>query len=133
MNDRPIKNVETLAILMIFACGPLSLIVHALYYYFTRPENIFASDLLLYYTIAQSLINSFVFDVVVYVLYRRFQTINELIDQLDQLFGALWIALKIRRIRELHTGESFQILSFVNESKELMSFNRFFMNSISIL
>ncbi|EGI62313.1 PREDICTED: uncharacterized protein LOC105149154 [Acromyrmex echinatior] len=104
MNDRPIKNVETLAILMIFACGPLSLIVHALYYYFTRPENIFASDLLLYYTIAQSLINSFVFDVVVYVLYRRFQTINELIDQLDQLFGAPWIALKIRRIRELYTG-----------------------------
>lgn len=117
MNDRPIKNVEALAILTIFACGPLSLIVHALYYYFTHPENIFASDLLLYYTIAQSLINSFVFDVVVYVLYRRFQAINELIDQLDQLFGAPWIALKIRRIRELHTGESFQILSFVNKSK----------------
>ncbi|KAL6263170.1 hypothetical protein P5V15_005972 [Pogonomyrmex californicus] len=104
MNDRPVKNMEALAILITFACGPLSLIIHALYYYFTRPEDIFASDLLLYYTIAQSLINSFIFDVVVYVLYHRFQTINELISQLDELFGAPWIALKIRRIRELHTG-----------------------------
>ncbi|XP_011700479.1 PREDICTED: uncharacterized protein LOC105457488 [Wasmannia auropunctata] len=104
VNDRPVKTVETLAILATLACGPLSLIVHALYYYFTRPEDIFASDLLLYYTIAQSLINSFVFDVVVYVLYHRFQTINELLGQLDELFGAPWIALKIRRIRELHTG-----------------------------
>ncbi|XP_071572919.1 uncharacterized protein [Temnothorax nylanderi] len=104
MSDRPIKNVQALAILATFACGPLSLIVHALYYYFIRPEDIFASDLLLYYTIAQSLINSFVFDVVVYVLYHRFQTINELIGQLDERFGAPWIALKIRRIRELHTG-----------------------------
>jgi len=113
MNDRPVKNIEALAILATFTCGPLFLIVHALYYYFTYPEDIFASDLLLYYTIAQSLINSFVFDVIVYVLYHRFQTINELIDQLDELFGAPWIALKIRRIRELHTGKFLQILSFV--------------------
>ncbi|KAL0109332.1 hypothetical protein PUN28_014426 [Cardiocondyla obscurior] len=104
MSDRPVKNVEALAILATLACGPFSLIVHALYYYFTHPEDIFASDLLLYYTIAQSLINSFVFDIVVYVLHHRFQTINELISQLDELFGAPWIALKIRRIRELHTG-----------------------------
>jgi len=113
MNDRPVKNIEALAILATLTCGPLFLIVHALYYYFTYPEDIFASDLLLYYTIAQSLINSFVFDVIVYVLYHRFQTINELIGQLDELFGAPWIAFKIRRIRELHTGKFLQILFFV--------------------
>lgn len=105
MNDRPVKTMETLAILATFTCGPLFLITHALYYYFIRPADIFASDLLLYYTIAQSLINSFVFDIVVYVLYHRFRTINELIGQLDELFGAPRIALKIRRIRELHTSK----------------------------
>jgi len=112
MNDRPVKQVQVLAILAMLACGPLSLIVHALYYYFTLPEDIFASDLLLYYTIAQSLINSFVFDVTVYVLYHRFQTLNELIGQLDERLGAPWIALKIRRIRELHTGECVQMFHF---------------------
>lgn len=105
MNDRPIKNMQVLTILVTFICGPLSLIIHAVYYYFTHPEDIFASDLLLYYTIAQSLINSFIFDVIVYVLYHRFQTINELIVQLDKQFSASWITLKIRRIRELHTGK----------------------------
>lgn len=106
MSDRSVKNMEALAILATLVCGPLSLIAHAMYYYFTHPEDIFASDLLLYYTIAQSLINSFVFDVIVYVLYHRFQTINELIGQLNELFGAPWCAHKIRCIRELHTGES---------------------------
>lgn len=105
MTDQSVKIIEVLAILAVIACGPLSLIIHALYYYFIRPEDIFASDLLLYYTIAQSLINSFVFDVIVYVLYHRFRTINTLIEQLDERFGAPWIALKIRRIRELHTGK----------------------------
>lgn len=105
INDRPIKSIEVLTILVTFACGPLSLIIHAVYYYFTRPEDIFASDLLLYYTIAQSLINSFIFDVIIYVLYHRFQTINELILQLDKQLSASWITLKIRRIRELHTGK----------------------------
>ncbi|XP_029673755.1 uncharacterized protein LOC115241920 [Formica exsecta] len=104
VNNQPIKNIEVLAILATFACGPLSLIIHAVYYYFTYPENIFASDLLLYYTIAQSLMNSFIFDIIVYVLYHRFQTINELIVQLDKQFSAPWITHKIRCIRELHTG-----------------------------
>lgn len=105
VNDRPIKNAEVLAILATLALGPSSMIIHALYYYFTLPEDIFASDLLLYYTIAQSLINSFVFDVIVYVLYHRFHTINELIEQLDERLDTSWITIKIRRIRELHTGE----------------------------
>lgn len=105
MNDRSIKNIQVLTILVTFACGPLFLIIHAVYYYFIRPEDIFASDLLLYYTIAQSLINSFIFDVIIYALYHRFQTVNELILQLDKQFSASWITLKIRRIRELHTGK----------------------------
>ncbi|XP_011165422.2 gustatory and pheromone receptor 32a-like [Solenopsis invicta] len=104
MNDWPVKKIERLAIFATFACCPLLLIVHALYYYFTRPEDIYASDLLLYYLLAQSLINSFVFNVIVYVLYYRFRTINKLIDQLDRLSDASWFALKIRRIRELHNS-----------------------------
>lgn len=105
LNDRPVKLAQVLAVLTTLTCGPLFLIIHSLYYYFTCPEDIFASDLLLYYTIAQSLINSFVFDVVVYVLYHRFETINELIGQLDERFSAPWIAHKLRRIRELHIGK----------------------------
>lgn len=106
MNDRTIRNSQILAILTTAICGPLSLIVHAIYYYFTIPEDIFASDLLLYYTIAQSLINSFVFDIVVYVLYHRFRTINELIEQLDERLTVSWMAFKIKRVRELHIGKS---------------------------
>ncbi|XP_014475471.1 PREDICTED: uncharacterized protein LOC106744871 [Dinoponera quadriceps] len=104
INDRPIRKAEVLAILATLTFGPLSMIIHGLYYYFTLPEDIFASDLLLYYTIAQSLINSFVFDVIVYVLYHRFRTINELIEQLNERLDISWVAIKIRRIRELHTG-----------------------------
>ncbi|XP_011165426.2 gustatory receptor 23a [Solenopsis invicta] len=106
INVLPIKNAQVLAILATFACCPLSLIAHVLYYYFTNPEYIFISDLLFYFILAQSLINSFVFDIVVYVLYCRFQTINKLIGQMDELFGAQQIALKIRRIRGLHNGIS---------------------------
>lgn len=130
MNDRAVKNTEVLAILGTSAFGPLSLIVHALYYYFTRPEEIFASDLLLYYTIAQSLINSFVFDVIVYVLYHRFRTINELIEQLDERLDASWIAIKIRRIRELHTGKYINILlNIFNLQSKYLSYR----NSVHII
>ncbi|XP_036146849.1 uncharacterized protein LOC105835625 [Monomorium pharaonis] len=105
LKDVPVKKMEALAILVTFACCPLLLIIHVLYYYYTHPEFIFVSDLLFYYMLAQSLINSFVFDVIVYVLYYKFRLINELIGQLDELFGAQWIAHKIRRVRELHNGK----------------------------
>ncbi|XP_012522586.2 gustatory and pheromone receptor 32a [Monomorium pharaonis] len=104
LNNRTVKNLMVLAILATFACCPLSLITHAVYYYFKYPEYVFVSDLLFYYMLAQSLINSFVFDVIVYVLYHRFRVINELISQMDEMFGASWIALKIRRTREFHNG-----------------------------
>ncbi|XP_036146843.1 uncharacterized protein LOC105829241 [Monomorium pharaonis] len=104
MNDRPVKNVEVLAILTIFAWYPLFPIVHVLYYYFTNLENIFMSDLIYYLITARSLINSFVFDIVVYVLYHRLRTINQLIGQLNKLSEAPLIALKIKQIRELHNG-----------------------------
>ncbi|XP_025986804.2 uncharacterized protein LOC113003086 [Solenopsis invicta] len=49
--------------------------------------------------------NSFVYDVVIYVIYYRFKTINKLMGQLNEsLSDPSWNALKIRRIRELHTG-----------------------------
>jgi hypothetical protein len=115
MNNRPrvLIIVEALAIFNTFVCCPLALVAHALYYYFVYPDLVIMTDLLIYYMLAQSLINSFVFDVIVYVLYYRFQKINELIDQLNELFDAQTIALKIRRIRELHNGKFLQILSLL--------------------
>ncbi|XP_011176328.2 gustatory and pheromone receptor 32a-like [Solenopsis invicta] len=116
MNNRPrvLIIVEALAILITFVCCPLSLIAHALYYYFVYPEILFTTDLLFYYILAQSLINSFVFDVIVYMLYYRFQKINKLISQLNELFDAQTIALKIRRIRELHNG-TCDLIDMVND------------------
>ncbi|KAG7190338.1 hypothetical protein KM043_006451 [Ampulex compressa] len=104
MNDGPVTCSQILAILATLILGPISLIIHALYYYFTLPKDIFASDLLLYYTIAQTLVNSFVFDVVVYLIYRRFLTLNQMIERLDGSLSASWVALKLRQIRELHNG-----------------------------
>lgn len=78
------------------------------YYYFTALDQIFASDLLLYYTsssllyIAQTLINSF--DIVVYMICHRFRAVNKMIKQLDEKVTISWIALKIRRIRKWYNG-----------------------------
>ncbi|XP_012523353.2 uncharacterized protein LOC105829209 [Monomorium pharaonis] len=106
INDKPVKILEALAILVTLICCPLCIIVDILHYYFTHPDmyEIFYArdiyDIILYYMLAQSLINSFVFDIVVYVLYYRLQTINKLIGQLNELSDAF----KIRRIREMHNG-----------------------------
>ncbi|XP_036147311.1 uncharacterized protein LOC105832706 isoform X2 [Monomorium pharaonis] len=101
INDQPVKRAEVAAILATFVCCPFLLITHTLYC-FVYSQNVSASKLLFFYMLAQSLINSFVFDIVVYVLYHRFQAINKLIGQLDKSSTAPWIAFKIRRIRELH-------------------------------
>ncbi|XP_036146817.1 uncharacterized protein LOC118646954 [Monomorium pharaonis] len=103
ISSRPIKIVETLAILATFTCCPLGLIADVLYYYFTNPYKI-GIQLTVYYMSAQSLINSFVFDVVVYVLYCRLEVINKLAGQLDEISDAIRVTLKIRRIREMHNG-----------------------------
>ncbi|KOC62627.1 hypothetical protein WH47_05269 [Habropoda laboriosa] len=104
INDRCVKIRQIFAVSIVSLFGPVSLIVHVLYYYFTDPEQIFASDLLLYYTIAQTLVNSFVFDIVVYVICQRFRAINEIVARLDEKLGTYWTTLKIRRIRRLHNG-----------------------------
>ncbi|XP_046822575.1 uncharacterized protein LOC124425769 [Vespa crabro] len=114
MNERSIKTVQILAVILTFFLGPVSLLIHALYYYFTLPEEIFASDLLLYYTIAQSAINSFVFDTVVYVICNRFRKINRMIELLDNKLVASLIAFKIRRIRELHNGVC-ELVTLIND------------------
>ncbi|XP_039305527.1 uncharacterized protein LOC120357847 [Solenopsis invicta] len=100
INNWPIKIIEALAIFTTFIFCPLMPIIQALYYlrHLSRPEG-----LMFYYILAQSMINNFVFVVIVYVLYNRFQTVNKLIGQLDKLSDVQWIAFKIRRIRELHT------------------------------
>ncbi|XP_025986794.1 gustatory receptor 23a [Solenopsis invicta] len=101
MDDQPAKNFQAIAILAVFAWFPLYPIICTLYtHLYSSPFSIKWWNV---YIKAQSWVNSFVFDVVIYVLYCRFQTINKLIGQLDQL-DAQQIAFQIRRIRELHNG-----------------------------
>ncbi|XP_028047604.1 uncharacterized protein LOC105837874 isoform X1 [Monomorium pharaonis] len=102
INNQPVKNVEVVAILVTLVCCLLLLIVYIKQLSCTYLNHPIMSDLLYFCMLIQSLINSFVFDIVVYVLYYRFKTINKLIGQLNELSNASWIALKIKRIRELH-------------------------------
>ncbi|XP_028044747.1 uncharacterized protein LOC118644166 [Monomorium pharaonis] len=99
MNDRPVKVMEVVAILMTFVC--LIPIVLYLYHFFYSNNRVMKS-LPTYYMMARSTINSFFFGVVVYVLYYRYKMINKMLGHLDKLSDAPLIALKIRRIRELH-------------------------------
>lgn len=61
IEDGYIKMSQILVILIVILYGPISLILHILYYYFIAHDQIFASD-------AQILINNFVFDVVTYII-----------------------------------------------------------------
>ncbi|XP_011155915.3 uncharacterized protein LOC105193243 [Solenopsis invicta] len=127
MNDRSIKIVVALAVFATFTPYPLILIFTSLYYYCFQTHIrylvvIGGSDLRLYYMLCQSLINSFVFDVIVYVLYCRFQTVNKLIGQVDKSSDVLWIALKIRNIRKLHTD----ICDLVNMVHDIHSLHLLF-------
>ncbi|XP_012527656.3 uncharacterized protein LOC118648252 [Monomorium pharaonis] len=100
MNDEPVKVMEAVAILMTFVCCPLIPIVRYLYDFLT--SNYIAIDSLFSdYMMAQSMINSFFFGVVVYVLYYRYKMINKMLGHLE-LSDARLITLKIRRIKELH-------------------------------
>ncbi|CAL7938523.1 unnamed protein product [Xylocopa violacea] len=115
IDDRSVRIGQILAILLVLLFGPISLIAHVLYYYLTAPDQIFASDLLLYYTIAQTLINSFVFDIVVYAIRQRFRAIGETMGQSsNERFGIYRIASKIRRIRRLY-NELCCAVTTVNE------------------
>ncbi|XP_028049011.2 uncharacterized protein LOC105835605 isoform X4 [Monomorium pharaonis] len=84
----------------------------------TDPSEI-KITLTVYYVTAQSLINSFVFDVVVYVLYCRLQAINKLLGQVNELSDTPMIALKIRRIRGMHSG----ICDLVNMVNDIHDFH----------
>ncbi|XP_076759094.1 uncharacterized protein LOC143428255, partial [Xylocopa sonorina] len=115
IDDGSVRIGQIAAILSVLLFGPISLIAHVLYYYFTAPDQIFASDLLLYYTIAQTLINSFVFDIVVYTIRQRFRVIGETMGQSSKKrFGCYSIAFKIRRIRRLY-NELCSAVMTVNE------------------
>ncbi|XP_076241387.1 uncharacterized protein LOC143183628 [Calliopsis andreniformis] len=114
INDNCMKIRQILAILIICVLGPMSAIAHVLYYYFIVPNEIYFSDLLFYYRTTQTLANSFVFDIVVYMVCNRFRTINEMIKQLDETLGAYWAALKIRTIRNLH-NEACSVVTTLNE------------------
>ncbi|XP_025986822.2 uncharacterized protein LOC113003088 [Solenopsis invicta] len=111
LNDRSIKIIEALAILTTFTFWPLMLITQAVYYkLYSQQIELFP----FYYILAQSLINNYVCDVIVYVLYCRFQTINKLIDQLEKLSDVQWIAFKVRRIREMH-ADICDLVRMVND------------------
>ncbi|XP_036146815.1 uncharacterized protein LOC118646953 [Monomorium pharaonis] len=101
INIKPLKILEIVAIIVTFTCCPLLLFVHALYNFIY--SSVVEKDLLSYYILAQSTINCFVFDVVVYILYHRYQMINKLLGQMDELSGtSKRIAFKIKCIREMH-------------------------------
>ncbi|XP_025995030.2 uncharacterized protein LOC113004821 [Solenopsis invicta] len=117
MNYRFLKIVEALAIFTTFIFCPLWPIIKILNYYLNVSHIVhetYIIRMLYYYILAQSLINSFVFVVVVYVLYCRFQIINKLIGQLEKLSNVQWIAFKIRRIRKLH-ADVCDLASMVND------------------
>ncbi|XP_039301739.1 uncharacterized protein LOC113005831 isoform X2 [Solenopsis invicta] len=117
-DDRCIKIVEALAIFMTFTFPSLWLIVQILLAYILPYQHeYFITQMLFYSILAQSLINSFVFDIVVYVLYRRFQTLNELIGTLHML-DVKEIVSKIRLIRKLH-GDICKLAEMVNDMHSL--------------
>ncbi|XP_036146832.1 uncharacterized protein LOC118648253 [Monomorium pharaonis] len=130
MNDLPVKIMEAVAIFMTFVCCPLFPIVISLYYFLHSYNNSVINNLLYFFMIARSLINSFCFDVVVYVLYYRYQTINKVFGHLNNLSDAPLIAFKIRRIRELH-NDICDLVIMINDIHGfhllLCSTNSFFM------
>ncbi|XP_020706667.2 putative gustatory receptor 28b [Athalia rosae] len=104
MKNRSTIVHQIMALAVTALIGPLSLISHVVYYYFVDPSLIFASDVLLYYTIAQSLSTNFCFDVIVLAVYQRFKTVNRIIKQIGDSYTAPWIVLKIQRLKEVHYG-----------------------------
>lgn len=110
MDDQSIKIVATLAFFVTFFCFSISFSLYFFAYSMSNYLFITIEAIML----AQSLFNSFVFDIVVYMLYCRFQTINKLIGQLDTLSDVRRIVFKIRRTRELHT-DVCDLASVVND------------------
>ncbi|XP_039306007.1 uncharacterized protein LOC113003077 isoform X2 [Solenopsis invicta] len=109
MNDQSIKIFEALAI----SATIFYMSIPVVHYIIDRLSINLLFHLILHEVIfVQLLFSSFVFDVVVYVLYCRFQTINKLIGQLDKLSDAM--AFKIKRIRELHI-DVYDLVSKVND------------------
>ena len=104
-DHRSFQIFQILTLLVTFVLGPLSLMSHGIYYYYIRPEDIFASDLLLYYTTAQTLSVNFAFNLIVFAIYSRFVAVNRAILKIDDTFTATLIILQIRRARELHHGK----------------------------
>ncbi|XP_046740683.1 putative gustatory receptor 28b [Diprion similis] len=113
-DDRSTKVKQSFALGLTILMGPISAVSHILYYKLTDPTQIFTSDLLVYYTIAQSLISNFWFDVVVSTVHQRFKIVNKLIKQIGDSYAAPWIVLKIQRLRELH-HEICGLVSIVNK------------------
>ncbi|THK33099.1 uncharacterized protein LOC107040760 [Diachasma alloeum] len=101
-NNRSIRCFQIFTLIMTCLLGPISLVSHALYYLYTQPEEIFASDLLLYHTISQSLCINFEFDLIVMGIYARFREINRGIRRSGEQITAGRIIMEIRKAREVH-------------------------------
>ncbi|XP_039306009.1 uncharacterized protein LOC105195378 isoform X2 [Solenopsis invicta] len=133
MNDKSIKIVAALAVFATISCLIIPIVFYYIHYHFFTPAEFMFFIVLPNVILAQSLINSFVFDVVVYVLYCRFQTINKLIGQLDKLSDVL--AFKIRHIRELHADicEMASIINNIYSLPLLFCLMNCFITSVTVL
>ncbi|XP_034940716.1 putative gustatory receptor 28b [Chelonus insularis] len=108
-----VKKFQIFSLIVTIVLGPFSLVCHAVYYYYIRPEDLFASDLLLYHTIAQSLAMNFSFDLIVLVIYCKFKAVNKRINQINDQYTAALIVTEIRRVREVH-HDICDVVRFVN-------------------
>lgn len=115
-NNRLINKFQIFSVIITVIMGPFSLICHVVYYYNIRPEDLFASDLLLYHTIAQSLSMNLYFDIIVLFIYSRLKGLNSGIKKFHGCSSGT-VVLEIRRIREIYGGEYlFIVLKVLYES-----------------
>lgn len=114
MSDNATFNCEIIVLVLTIIVGPFFFASHASYYYSIDPGSIYASDLLLYYTFAQSATATFTFDIVVFTIYKRFAVINQLLRKIGDHLAKPWVTFKIRRCRELHRGENLSLCIFYN-------------------
>lgn len=110
LKDRGTRILQILALLATIIFGPISALIHILYYLFTTPEDIYTSDILLYYIISLSLTTNLWFDVIVCTVYQRFKIVNKLIIQIGESYTAPWIVIKLQKLKELHHG-GFKLFS----------------------
>lgn len=113
-DNKSIKKFQAFTLLATFSLGPFSAICHALYYLYYFPEDLFASDLLLYHTITQSLAVNFGYALLAFGIYTRLRVINRGILKIGDKFTPAMIINELQRAREIHHGSLIQIIININ-------------------